>query len=185
MKYQRIFCLLACFLILLSWSCKPEIDLLERPLLFPQQNLNIQMDTQNFTTNSPVITWNSYPGANGYFILVLLENKYHDSDGDELAGIPKKIGNGEDYLTIDLGNLDFYVWNITWYEYAKNTGIQFFIQFTESYVNYSGLDTIVLESDIVPGDIIRIEVYALDGSGTLDLENRTGALCMDSLNVVR
>lgn len=182
MKYQRIFCLLACFLILLSWSCKPEIDLLERPLLFPQQNLNIQMDTQNYTTNSPVITWNSYPGANGYFILVLLENKNNDSESRFATG---KVGNGEDYITIDLGNLDFYVWKIAWEKYAKTTEFQFPLQFTESYENHSGLDTIVRESDIVSGDIIRIEVYVLDGSGTLDLENRTGALCMDSLNVVR
>ncbi len=36
-----------------------------------------------------------------------------------------------------------------------------------------------------PGDIIRIEVYVLDGSGTLDLQGGTGALFMDSLKVIR
>jgi hypothetical protein len=140
------------------------------------------MDTQNFTTNSPVITWDSYPGANGYFILVLLENKNNDNESRFTTG---KVWNGEDYITIDLGSLDFYVWKIAWEKYAKTTEFQFPLQFGESYEIDSNLNTVVQESDIVPGDIIRIEVYVLDDSGTLDLENRMGALYMDSLNVVR
>jgi len=36
-----------------------------------------------------------------------------------------------------------------------------------------------------PGDVIRIQVLALDHSGFLNTENRTGAILADSLTVIR
>jgi len=38
---------------------------------------------------------------------------------------------------------------------------------------------------INPGDVIRIQVLALDHSGFLNTENRTGAILADSLTVIR
>jgi hypothetical protein len=132
---------------------------------FPRR-LNIRMEHENFTTNNPVISWDSHPDArNGYFAMVLTENKDRQSDSDSEA--------------------ESSFFNLAWYERTDESEFQFPLQFGESYEIDSNLNTVVRESDIVPGDIIRIEVYVLDDSGTLDLENRTGALCMNSLNVKR
>jgi len=42
-----------------------------------------------------------------------------------------------------------------------------------------------LPPQINRGDIIRIEVFALDGSGFLDAVNKRGALFMDAVTVRR
>jgi len=38
---------------------------------------------------------------------------------------------------------------------------------------------------IHPGEFIRIEIFALDHSGFLDTENRSGAILMDTVTIVR
>jgi hypothetical protein len=50
---------------------------------------------------------------------------------------------------------------------------------------YLNSNTRIMNIRMNPGDFIRIEVYALDHSGFLNSENRTGALYMNSLTIVR
>ena len=43
----------------------------------------------------------------------------------------------------------------------------------------------VYPPNIVPGDVIRFEIYVLDGSRRLDINNYEGAIFMDSLTIKR
>jgi len=134
----------------------------EFTISFPQ-SMNIRFDHQNFSTNNPVVRWNPYPGANGYLIMVIVQekNKYLSSDtfsGSEL-------------------------WAVAFYDYTNDTSITIYSeQIIFTTIIGSGF---AIEPNIKSGDFVRIEVYALDGSGAIDTRTKTGALAMDSYNFIR
>ncbi len=125
---------------------------------FPRR-LNIRMEHENFTNNNPVVSWDAYPGANGYFVLVTMSNK----DFDKTLG---NTGGNRPYKPL-------------FYQHTYNTDITIdseLIRFIEEDDNPPTIDV---------GDKIVIEVYALDNSGILDSANKKGAFLMNSLRVTR
>jgi hypothetical protein len=123
--------------------------------------LNIKMHHENFTNNNPVITWDNYPGAsNGYFVLVLTEDYERN--------------------TFDDGNDAF---AIAYYASTKTPQVRVYsdrVKFTSTYTTVHEIPP-----SIDKGDIIRIEVFVLDGSGSLDTVARKGAFFMDSVTIRR
>ena len=130
---------------------------------FPHR-LNIKMNHQNWTDNNPVVTWDAYPGANnGYLVFVLVKDTQSNPNGDDLDGAE--------------------IWDIAAYDKVDTTEYEVFsnlISFTEI-----ANSEFVLEPSIQSGDIIRVEVFVLDGSDTFSTRQHKGCLYMDSLNVVR
>ena len=128
-----------------------------------KRGMNIRMEHENFTNNEPVISWDEYPGAEGYFVMVIVQERTFHEYRDTFSG----------------SNL----WAAAFYDYTEDTSITVYselITFTTVYAS-----EFAIEPQINKGDFIRIEVYALDGSDTLDTKTRTGALAMDSLNIIR
>ncbi|MCL2380154.1 MAG: DUF4382 domain-containing protein [Treponema sp.] len=41
---------------------------------FPR-SMNVRMDHRNFTNNNPVVSWVPYPGASGYLVVAIVQNK--------------------------------------------------------------------------------------------------------------
>ncbi|MCL2441956.1 MAG: DUF4382 domain-containing protein [Treponema sp.] len=123
-----------------------------------QPRLNIKMHHDNFTNNRPLITWDSYPGAsNGYFVLVLIPNK----DEEE----------------IEEGNNSFFT--IGFHAFTNETQVRVNtsrITFTNTYSSIHEIPP-----KITNGDIIKIEVYVLDGSNTLNTATQKGAYLMDTI----
>jgi len=134
----------------------------EFSIQFPQR-MNIRMDHRNFTNNAPLVSWDPYPHANGYFVMTLVQEKNKNPNRDTASGSE--------------------FWAVAYYEYTQSTEITVRsekISFTPIYSTQ-----FVENPKINAGDFIRIEVYALDGSGSLDTKTRTGALYMDPLNIIR
>lgn len=130
-----------------------------------QKRLNIKLTPNDWSTNNPVISWDSYPRANnGYFALVITKDMYQEED----------ISFDND------GNPD---WDIVFSKYTKDTNVQIYSSDYFVYNAYIPNDQSVLS--IKQGDVIRIEVYVLDSSGKLNTKNKTGALFMDSINIIR
>jgi hypothetical protein len=125
------------------------------------QHLNIRMDHGNFTNNNPIISWNPYPGANnGYFVLVFVRDK----DGTS-------IDDGSD------------IFAIAYHTYTQETQVTVYssrIKFTPTYTTIHEIPP-----SIVTGDIIRIEIFVLDGSGTLNTRTKQGAFLMDAITIQR
>jgi hypothetical protein len=125
----------------------------EFTISFPTR-LNIKMEHDNFTNNRPIITWDSYPNAShGYYVHVLVRNKNRTA-----------YDNRENYLT-------------TAYEaYTKEPKVTVFsnlITFTNTYTTIHEIPP-----SIEKGDFMIIEVFVLDGSGSLDMQAQKGAILM-------
>jgi len=121
--------------------------------------MNIRMDHGNFTNNNPVVSWDPSPGANGYFMLAVVRNRDFDPN------IESQDGNR------------FFI-----------PAFYYFTMGTSAIIDSELISFTQVGSQparINPGDIIRIEVYALDGSGFLDSVNRQGALLMDAVTIRR
>ena len=125
---------------------------------FPNR-LNIRMDHGNFTNNNPIISWDPYPGANGYFVLVTVRDKLSNVTNNRDEQVP------------------------AFYKHTMDTSVTI----SSHRISFTPVDTFlsILPPVIDRGDFIRIEVYALDYSGSLDTVNRTGALFMDSVTITR
>ena len=121
-------------------------------LTFPKR-LNAQLDHRNFSTNHPVLTWDPFPGvSNGYLIILLVKKKDRGFRRSDARGKWERI----DMLNSTASSLQLF------------TGMLL----TE------GLDSLGVRSpSIVPGDIIRFEIFVLDGS--------RNAVFMDSLTIQR
>ncbi len=117
------------------------------------------MHHDNFTNNKPVITWDAYPGANGYFVMVLVKEKdeYALAEGDYFAA--------------------------AYHGYTRETQIQM----QSNRVTFTKTSTSLHEipPSIVKGDFIVVEVYALDNSGSLNTQTHKGAYLMDSTIINR
>jgi len=146
------------------WQPPPVFTLLsgienqEFTIRFPNR-LNIRMNHGNFTNNNPVVSWDPYPGANGYFVLVTVRDKLSNVAANRNLLVP------------------------AFYQHTMNTSSTI----NSHRISFTPIDTFysIIPPAITHGDFIRIEVYALDHSGFLDSVNKTGALFMDSLTVVR
>lgn len=130
---------------------------------FPKK-LNIRYDNNNFKSNKLKIEWDEYPGAQGYFVMVFVEDKIDESD----------IEYDDD------GNKD---WDIAFSCFTNDTSIEVESQKLIFYI--SDVPTEYDYMKVQEGDIIRIEIYPHDGSGNLSTANRKGALFMDSVMIVR
>jgi len=130
----------------------------EFTIRFPSR-LNIRMDHGNFTNNNPVVSWDPYPGANGYFVLVTVRDKLSNVVANRNELVP------------------------AFYQRTKETSVII----NSHRISFTPIDTFlsIIPPAIDSGDFIRIEVYALDHSGFLDSANKTGALFMDSVTIVR
>ncbi|MDR2964421.1 MAG: DUF4382 domain-containing protein [Treponema sp.] len=124
------------------------------------KRMNIYLEHENFSNNYPVVRWDSYPNAHDYAVIVLVNSCYS-----------KQISN-------DNNN-----WSIAYKKLTKDTSFMIFSELISFTPIYSG--QLIYAPRIQNGDIIRIEVYALDGSGVLNTDNKAGALFMDSINIVR
>ena len=123
--------------------------------------LNIQMHHENFTNNKPLITWDSHPDAkNGYLVLVLVKDK----DGTA-------FDNGTGYFAL------------AYNAYTKETQVQMYSNRVTFTATSSTLEEI--PPSLNKGDFIIIEVFALDGSGSLDMQAKKGAYFMDSTILYR
>ncbi len=134
----------------------------EFTITFPQR-MNIKMAHENFTNNNPVISWNSYPGASGYFVMVIVQERNENPNKDTFSGSD--------------------LWEVAFYGYTRDANITVFserITFDTVYTSEAAI-----EAQIKQGDFIRVEVYALDGFGTLDTKTKKGVLAMDSVNIIR
>ena len=130
---------------------------------FPHR-LNIKMNHSNWTDNNPVVTWDAYPGANnGYLVFALVKDKQKNPNGDDLDGAE--------------------IWDIAAYKKVKDTKYEIFsnlISFKPIYYSQG-----VIQPAIKKGDVVRIEVFVLDGTDTFSTRKHKGCLYMDSLNVIR
>ena len=134
------------------------VDNQEFTVRFPG-SLNIRINHGNFTNNNPVVSWDPYPGANGYFILISVRDTLSNITANNHVLVP------------------------AFHQHTMQTSATVF----SHRINFTSVDTFhaTIPPAIRPGDIIRVEVYALDHSGFLDSEHKTGALFMDSLTIVR
>ena len=129
-----------------------------------QKRLNIKMTPTDFSTNNPEISWDAYPGAqNGYLVFAIIKDRQKNINNDDNDG--NKI------------------WDIVFMEQTNENKIKLYSEsITFNPVSNSEFTTL---PNINPGDILRIEVYVLDSSGKIDTVAKTGALFMDSLNIIR
>jgi len=141
---------------------KPDVFIINRNMTgqeftvtFPRR-LNIKMNHDNFTNNRPTITWDSYPNASyGYYVQVLVKNI------DETA-----YDNKDSYFAK------------AYEAYTKEPKVTVFsnmISFTNTYTTLHEIPP-----KVVKGDFMVIEVFVLDGSGSLDTQAKKGALLMDT-----
>ena len=127
---------------------------------FPKR-LRAKLDHRNFSTSYPVLTWDPYPGAtNGYAILLLVRKKQGVFRSGNTIGIWERIAA----------------------KYSASTSWQLF---TDMMLTEGLASNGVYPPNIVPGDVIRFEIYVLDGSRRLDINNYEGAIFMDSLTIKR
>jgi hypothetical protein len=128
---------------------------------FPKR-LKITMTPSNFSSNHPVVSWQPYPGASGYYVLVLFKDKYKEGDDND----------GNDFIDVAFSKA------------TSETNVKIFSHQLR-FIPVFDSNGRRIEPTIQAGEVFRIEVYALDGSGKLDMGKRQGALFMDSLNVQR
>jgi len=130
----------------------------EFTIRFPNR-LNIRMDHGNFTNNNPVVSWDPFPGANGYFVLVIVRDKFSNVAANRSILTP------------------------AFYQHTMETSVTI----NSHRISFTPVDTFlsIIPPAITSGDFMRIEVYALDHSGALDSVNKTGAIFMDSANIRR
>ena len=117
------------------------------------RRMNIRMDHRNFTNNTPIVSWDPYPGANGYLVVAIIRNDDMDSGGG------------------------FFVPAFHYFTMGTSVTID------SELISFTPIGS--RPAQINQGDFIRVEVYALDGSGYLNTVNRTGALFRDTLTIVR
>ena len=55
---------------------------------FPNR-LNIRINHANFTNNNPVVSWDPFPGANGYLVFVMMENRDYIPGGNSHPFLPR------------------------------------------------------------------------------------------------
>ncbi len=129
-----------------------------------QERLNIKMTPTDFSSNNPEISWDAYSGAeNGYLVFAMIKDMQENINNDDNDG--NKI------------------WDIVFMEQTNENKIKLYSEsITFNPIFNSEFTT---PPNINPGDILRIEVYVLDSSGNLDTGNKSGALFMDSLNIIR
>ena len=119
---------------------------------FPR-SMNVRMNHGNFTNDTPVVSWDPYPGASGYLVVAIVRNRDTSPEADFFVPAFYQLTTGTN-VTIDSDMIGF-----------TSTGDR--------------------PAIIGSGDFVHVEVYALDGSGTLDNVARTGAFFRDTLTVVR
>jgi len=127
---------------------------------FPRK-MNVRFDNFDFTHNHPVVAWDAYPNAAKYFVFVMIRDK---------------VSGGDDNEKDDR-------WDIAFSKVTTNTSETVYsgiLNFVPVYATEGGGPSDTLQS----GEVVRIEVYALDGSATLSMASRTGALYMDSKNYI-
>jgi hypothetical protein len=127
---------------------------------FPQK-MNVRFESFDFTHNHPVAAWDAYPGAAKYFVFVLVRDK---------------VSGGDDNENDDR-------WDIAFSKVTTSTSETVYsgiLNFVPVYATEGGGPSETLQS----GEVVRVEVYALDNSGTLNMAARTGALYMDSKNYI-
>jgi len=133
----------------------------EYTVKFPP-SLNIKMDHGNFTNNNPVISWDHYPEAvDGYFTVVLVKDKNRSSiDSDRVFAVAYYAYTTESRVTVDSSMVTF---------------------------TPTSIPSVSEENppSIAPGDMIRIEVFVLDGTGTLNTQSKKGAILMDTKTIIR
>ncbi len=130
---------------------------------FPKK-LNIKMTPTDFSSNNPEISWDNYPGAqNGYLVMVLVKDMQanpneDDNDGSDVWDIAYQVKTTETKVTVFSNMLIF----------TPIANSEF-----------------VIEPTIKSGDIVRVEVFVLDGTSRFNTTSKKGCLYMDSLNVVK
>lgn len=134
---------------------------------FPKR-LNIKMIPDDFSTNNPVISWDVFPGAdNGYLVIVLLKDQQEEKD-------------------IKYDNDQNKIWDVVFSKVVKDGAeVQVFSNKFLFNPVYPAGDAEFNQIITQPGELIRIEVYVLDGSGRLNTITKSGALYMDSVNIKR
>jgi hypothetical protein len=131
------------------------------------KRLNIKMTPDDFTTNSPMISWDAYPNAqNGYFALVLIKDREQEKD-------------------IVYDNDSNSIWDIVFSKRVNETQVQLLSDKYLVMPAYPDGNVDFNQVLINPGDLIRIEIYVLDSSGRLNTGEKTGAIYMDSINIIR
>ncbi len=96
-------------------------------------------------------------------VFVLVKDTQSNPNGDDLDG-------GE-------------IWDIAAYDRVEKTNYEVFsnlLSFIPVYYSKG-----VIQPTIQKGDIIRVEIFVLDGSDTFSTTRRKGCLFMDSLTVMR
>lgn len=129
---------------------------------FPPK-LNIQMDPPDFSSNTPVFSWDAYPGAQSYYMLVLMKDRDpadgdKDFDGNQLWDVAYSLETEHTQATM----------------YACGLQIADIRDFDGDF--YPGLQT---------GEKFRVQVYALDSSRKLDLATGEGALFSGSRTFIK
>ena len=131
-------------------------------IYFPK-SINIQMDHENFTSNHPIVKWETFPNFNrNYAVSIIVSNK------------------DERYIVSD--NIPGTTWFVAYKEYTKENNVIVLsegVKFSISY--HSG--GMIKEPSIISGDIFRIEVYVLIGITDLN-RSLHGDLYMDSLTIL-
>jgi len=134
-------------------------------LRFPNQ-MNIRLKNKdgtdfNYMHNNPFVEWDAYPGAVNYMVVVLVEDR-----------VPGGMDNEHNDR-----------WDIAFSKIVNGTSVQVFSGKLDFVPVYSTGDLKPSET-LNSGEVVRVEVYVLDGSPILDMGNKTGALYMSSLNLV-
>ena len=134
---------------------------------FPKR-LNIKMTPGDFSLNNPVISWDAFPEAdNDYLVIVLLKDQQEEKD-------------------IKYDNDQNKIWDVVFSKVVKDcTEVQVFSNKLLFNPVYPAGNVEFNQIIVQPGELIRIEVYALDGSGRLNTITKSGALYMDSINIKR
>lgn len=131
---------------------------------FPKP-LNIKIIPENPPiTDNPYIRWDEFPGSNGYWVLALIKDRQIDAN-------PLYDDDGKDD------------WDIAYSKVTEDTEIEVFSDILHFVPHYSD------GSDVEPeylntGDLLRVEIYALDETGVIDTSEMKGALYMESKTIV-
>lgn len=127
---------------------------------FPTR-MNIRYEGFDYSHNKPTIFWDPYPGAQKYFVVVL---------------VPDKTPGGDDNENNDQ-------WDIAFSQVTTETNA-LVLSDKLRFVAVEATGGAAVSDTLQPGDLVRTEVYALDGSPQLDMASKTGALFMDSYTIV-
>ena len=150
------------------WSNKKKYKLIKSDnnhfIVNFQKRLNIKITPTDFSVNNPEISWDAYPCAdNGYLVFAMIKDRQDNINNDD------NDGNN--------------TWDIIFMEQTNENKIKLY---SESILFNSVYNSeFTTPPNINSGDILRIEVYVLDKSDNLNTNNKTGAIFMDSLNIIR